>query len=415
MVKKEFLDKAIFLTAGIFVLLLPLDVNILAPLIGLMIVLAAIGSGRSVIANNLQTFKSTFIFFVLLFVWQLISVAWSTDMANGLKAIEHRMFYLAAPLLFLLVKRWPSKKLMKLFVIGNFLISVYCFINLVFFFINEKFYFIDRTINEGITQETFHYLAYHSGANFIAFDVHRLYFSFSLLTGLLFLYFNKGIIKNIFLKYLIAFTFIFVIFLLLSKIAIILLVLLLVYITFQKFKQGKTKKRMVLISVFVLILSLGFYLARTRFHVFIEQMGMITENKEGSLIERFQYTKCSLELIGEAPLFGYGIGDVNHVMKEKLNKYNYTFLLERGVYDPHNEFLKIFIGSGVVGFILFLGIFSSIFRKAYNDRNFLLLIYTGFVFIVCLIEPFLSRQAGILPTLFFIGLLTNKEENPLSL
>ncbi|BFP41091.1 hypothetical protein FGF1_19360 [Flavobacteriaceae bacterium GF1] len=184
--------------------------------------------------------------------------------------------------------------------------------------------------------------------------------------------------------------------------------------TYQEFKQSKTKKRTIILSVFILILSLGFYLAKIRFRQSIEQLGVIEQNREGSLIERFQYAKCSLELIGEAPLFGYGIGDINNVVKEKLIKYNYTFLLERGVYDPHNEFFKTYIGSGIIAVLLFLGIFISLFRRAYHDKNFMLLIYTGFVFTICLIEPFLSRQAGILPVLFFIGLLSYKEKNTLS-
>jgi len=413
MVKDKYLEKVTFWVTGIFVFLLPLDVKILAPLIGLMILMAIFRAKRSGITNNIQTFKSSFIFFILLFLWQLITIAWSTDTSNGLKAIEHRLFYLAAPLLFLLVKKWPSFQMMRIFVISNFLICLYCFAHLAHFFITEKFYFIDRTINEGITLETFHYIAYHGGANFVVFDVHRLYFSFSLLSAFLFLYFNKDILKNRVFRYIVAFTFIFVIFLLVSKIAIMLLVALLCYITYQKLRKSKAKKRMIIMSVFILIMSLGFYLAKTRFRQSIEQMGAINEKKEGSLIERFQYTKCSLELIGEAPVFGYGIGDINTKMKEKLIKNDFTFLLYKGVYDPHNEFLKTFIGSGVIGFFLFFGIFISIFRRAYYNQNILLMIYTGIVFIVCMIEPFLSRQAGILPVLFFIGLLTYNEKNTL--
>lgn len=415
MVKGKYLDKTIFLVTGIFVFLLPLDLKILSPLIGLITILAIIRSNKSEVISNIQLYKSSFIFFILLFVWQLISVAWSTDMSNGMEAIEHRVFYLIAPLLFFLVKKWPSNKLIKTFILSNFLICVFCFCYLIYFFIDQKMYFIEKTINEGITAQTFRYITYHSGANFIVFDVHRLYFSFSLLSSLLFLHFKGKVIRNNLFRYLVASMFTLVIFMLQSKIAIILLVVLLFYITYKKFTQSNTKKRAIILFVFMVIMSLGFYLTKIRFYQSVKQIGTITENKEGSLTERFQYARCSLELIGEAPFFGYGIGDINHVVKEKLIKYNYTTLLERGVYDPHNEFLKTYIGTGIIGFLLFLGIFVSVFRKAYYDKNFLLLVYIGFVLIICLIEPFLSRQAGILPVLFFIGLLTDKAKNTLSM
>lgn len=205
--------------------------------------------------------------------------------------------------------------------------------------------------------------------------------------------------------------FIFVIFLLQSKISAVLLSVLILYSVYIKFKRSHRKKRIVILVAFISIFSLGFYLTKITFIESIKQIGVITENQKGSLIERFQYTKCSLELIGESPFGGYGIGDINNVVKEKLIKYNYTYLIDRGVYDPHNEFLKSHIGMGIIGFILFLGIFVSLFYISYKEKNTLLFFYVGFICVVCLIEPFLSRQAGILPSLFFIGLLIEKDKN----
>ncbi|MDC6362075.1 MULTISPECIES: O-antigen ligase family protein [Flavobacteriaceae] len=409
--KKKYLDKAILLISGTFVLLLPLDVKMLSFLIGLMLVLSLVQSNKPNVLKNIQHYKGYFIFFILLLIWQLISIAWTNDISSGLKSIEHRGFYIIAPLLFALFRELPSKKLIKIFIVSNFSICVVCFFNLIYFFFSEKMYFIEKTLNGGIQVETFRYITYHSGANFIMFDVHRLYFSFSLLSSLLFLYFNGTMIKNRYVKYAMTFTFVLVIFLIQSKISIILLGIFLLYATWQKLIKSNGRKRILILSGFFIIVFLGVYLSRIRFGQSIDQINEITENKEGSLTERYQYIKCSMELIKEAPIFGYGIGDVNDVVKGKLIKYNYTHLLERGVYDPHNEFLKVYIGTGVIGFLLFLGIFVSLFYKAYSTRNRLLLFYVGFVFFICLAEPFLSRQAGILPILFFIGLLAYKERN----
>ena len=166
-----------------------------------------------------------------------------------------------------------------------------------------------------------------------------------------------------------------------------------------------------ILTIFVITISLGYYLNKIRFGQFVDQIENVNTSKGGSFIERYQYANCSFELIQESPIFGFGVGDVDEKIKQKLIKYNYKFLLDRGVYDPHNEFLKAYIGMGIIGFFCFMGIFVSIFYQLSKRKNILLFFYMGFVFVVCLIEPFLSRQAGILPALFFIGLLVDGHKN----
>ncbi|WP_242134049.1 O-antigen ligase family protein [Aestuariivivens marinum] len=327
-------------------------------------------------------------------------------MKSGLKLIEHKGFYIIAPFIFLLFKKWPTKKLIRLFVLSNFIICLYCFAKLIPFFIYEKWYFFDKVSREGVNWYTLRYITYHGGANFIVYDVHRLYVSFSVITSLFFLTFKKSLFVNRFLKYAIASVFVFVILLLQSKISVVLLSVLMLYYFIKFFKSGSTKKRIIISIVFLTLIGLGYYLNRIRFNQFIDQVYAVSKTQNGSFVERYQYLKCAIELIKEAPLFGYGAGDLDNVMKEKIIKYNYNYLLERGVYDPHNEFLKAFIGSGLIGFFLFSAIFISMFNHLRKENNKVLLFYVGFVFILCQIEPFLSRQAGILPALFFIGLLT---------
>ncbi|MBC3758486.1 O-antigen ligase family protein [Hyunsoonleella sp. SJ7] len=263
-------------------------------------------------------------------------------------------------------------------------------------------------MNEGITFHTFRYITYHGGANFITFGVHRLYFSFSLLSSLLFLTFYKNLFGNRVLKYFLAIVFTSVILLLKSKIAIILLGTILLYRSVQVFKSGGVKERVIAVLMLILVFCGAIYLLRYRLNQSYQQIHSFNESKEGSLSERFQYNKCAFELIKESPLFGYGVGDIGVVMKAKLAKYKFTYLLERGVFDPHNEFLKAYIGMGIIGFMLFMGIFASFYYHLnfYKDR--LILFYISFVFIICFVEPFLSRQSGILQTFFFTGLFLSE-------
>lgn len=408
MIQKEYLGKAQLIVSGIFVFLMPLDSKLLPPLIGVLAIIGIIQFNKVIFLKNISKYKPCYMFFVLFFLWQLVSLIWTNDISKGLKAVEHRGFYIVAPLLFLMYEKWPTNKLIKVFILSNFLICLYCFAKLIPFFIYEKWYFIDKTSREGITYQTFRYIAYHSGANFISYGVHRLYVSFSLITSLLFLAFYKKIFINKTLNYTMAFTFILVILLLQSKMSVILFGTLFVYHFIKMFKSSRLKKRIIISVSFILILGIGFYLTRIRFNQFLDQIDVVTQSERGSLVERYQYSKCALELIKEAPLFGYGAGDIGNVMKEKLIKYDFTYLINQGSYDPHNEFLKAYISMGIIGFLLFLGAFISIFYYLKINKNTLLFFYIGFVFVVCLIEPFLSRQAGILPTLFFIGLLIDR-------
>ncbi|MFI1772647.1 O-antigen ligase family protein [Thalassobellus citreus] len=405
---KTYIDHVVLLVSGIFTFFLPLDFYVLSYFIGLMVLVGLFQFNKLNIQENIYKYKYSFMFFVFLFIWQSLSLIWSSDFSNGIKSIGHRAFFIVAPLLFLLFKKWPSDKIIKIFIISNFLVCLICFGNLISFFVNEKMYFIEKTINKGISLETFSYISYHSSVNFFPFDAHRLYFSFSLLSCLLFIFFYNNIIKY---QYLLSFIFVFVIFLLQSKISVILLIILLFYKFYKKFRQSSIKMRVSILFISVVIICIGFYLSKIRFNHFINEISVVSENREGSLIERYQYSKCSIELIRESPFFGYGVGDIDNVIKEKLIKYNYSYLIEKGVYDPHNEFLKSYIGMGVIGFVLFVSIFICLFYKSYREKNIVLFFYTGFVFIICLIEPFLSRQAGILPVLFFVGIISNKERS----
>lgn len=407
MIQKTYLDKAQLLVSSVFVALLPLDSKFLPHLIGLLAIIGLVQLNKTTALRNIEKYKPYYLFFILFFFWQLVSLIWTENIKSGLKLLEYKGFYAVAPFIFLLFKKWPTKTLVKVFILSNFIICLFCFAKLIPFFIYEKWYFIEKVSREGINMHTFRYIAYHGGANFITYDVHRLYVSFSVITSLLFLAFHKNLFTSRFLKYSVVFVFVFVILLLQSKTSVILFSVLMLYCFIVLFKSGGTKKRILISVVFLSIIGLGYYLNRIRFNQFINQVNMVSESQNGSFVERYQYTKCALELIKEAPLLGYGAGDIDNVMKEKIIKYNYNYLLDRGVYDPHNEFLKAYVGMGIIGFLSFLAIFISIFIRLRAGNNKLLFFYIGFVFVLCQIEPFLSRQAGILPTLFFLGLLVN--------
>lgn len=109
MKQKKYFEIAMLLVSGIFVFLLPLDSKFLPHLIGLLVVIGVVQFDKIRFQERISLYKPYFICFVLLFLWQLVSLIWSNDLQKGLKTMEHRAFFIFAPLLFVLIKKMANE------------------------------------------------------------------------------------------------------------------------------------------------------------------------------------------------------------------------------------------------------------------------------------------------------------------
>ena len=114
---------------------------------------------------------------------------------------------------------------------------------------------------------------------------------------------------------------------------------------------------------------------------------------------------ASFQLIKEAPLLGYGIGDAEDALIEKYKELNYiqNYINQ---YNAHNQFLQTFLQIGVVGF----GVLSSIFiilainmRRSRNEFSVFLILLISLFF-----ESMLVRFNGIVFFSIIIPLLLKK-------
>ena len=115
--------------------------------------------------------------------------------------------------------------------------------------------------------------------------------------------------------------------------------------------------------------------------------------------------KCSLELISEKIIFGYGEG-LSGVELNKLYKNKDYKKLENKNLNSHNQFLQCFIDNGLIGgctiiFFTIIMLFKSLKTKDYLYSLFLILITINF-----LTESMLETQSGVVffavfNTLFF--------------
>ena len=116
--------------------------------------------------------------------------------------------------------------------------------------------------------------------------------------------------------------------------------------------------------------------------------------------ERLYSYEVGLEIFKESPILGSGIGDLRKLCEEK---YKSKFQMDISKY-PHNQFLFILAGSGILGLLLFLiGMCYPIFyfRKKQDSLFFAIWLIVMISFIV---ENTIERSYGIsFFLLFFLG------------
>ncbi len=114
--------------------------------------------------------------------------------------------------------------------------------------------------------------------------------------------------------------------------------------------------------------------------------------------ERWYSMGVGLALFKQSPIFGTGIGDLKQECKQTYkNLYN----MENEKY-PHNQYLFILAGSGIIGLILFLVgmVYPAFHFRERLDSLFLTIMII--VMISFLVENTIERSYGIAFALFFI-------------
>ena len=134
----------------------------------------------------------------------------------------------------------------------------------------------------------------------------------------------------------------------------------------------------------------------------------------GSLSQRIEYTKASLYLIRQHPVFGVGTGDLPDAYQRAYDELE-SPLKPQFRYKAHNQYLSITVALGLVGLIVFLVSLLTPYLACKRNRTYL---YTSFLVILLLSmlpEDTIETQAGVMWFAFFNSLfifaLGNKEED----
>lgn len=169
--------------------------------------------------------------------------------------------------------------------------------------------------------------------------------------------------------------------------------------------KNTNKKVYYLIPFFLILIVSIIYLPKYKgINNFLELNNLVNNQNEqnSSTGIRLQIYDCSIEQIIKSPVFGYGIGDASNVLNECYEKKN-PILLEKN-YNSHNQFLSIYLSTGIIGFVAFIYFLVFIIKVA-NKKDtqilFLLVLYFCFNMFT---ENILEREDGVILVSFLLSL-----------
>lgn len=135
----------------------------------------------------------------------------------------------------------------------------------------------------------------------------------------------------------------------------------------------------------------------------------------GSLSQRIEYTRASLHLIRQHPLFGVGTGDLGDAYQRAYDELQ-SPLEPQYRHKAHNQFLAIAVAFGLVGLAVFGLALLLPYLTRRRWRNYLYTVFLVIALLSMLPEDTLETQAGASWFAFFNSLFIfafkNRDEKP---
>jgi O-antigen ligase len=131
------------------------------------------------------------------------------------------------------------------------------------------------------------------------------------------------------------------------------------------------------------------------------QVQNATDQEATSTDIRFSIYECAVDIVPQAGVFGYGVGDgKNRLIDCYEEKAAFLAINE---YNSHNQYLGIIIKAGFLGLILFSMFLIYHLARAIDKKNYLLIAVILFYCAVMFSENILERENGVLYFSFFVN------------
>ncbi len=138
------------------------------------------------------------------------------------------------------------------------------------------------------------------------------------------------------------------------------------------------------------------------------------DNPNGkTLKQRYEYLKTGMQIFKENMFIGVGSGDLDDAFQIKYQRNKSTLKAENRL-RAHNQIFTYFISFGIIGGIIFLGIFFVAIREFVLKKMHLSLLFMVIMLVSFLSEDTLETQVGATFFAFFFGLMIGEGKQFLS-
>lgn len=334
--------------------------------------------------------------FLLFYLWQVISILYTTDRFVGWSNIFGRLSLLIFPIiLFKPGEQIKSHglKLLRIFSISTAAYMVSCFGYALYRSLN--FYHGVWSFNPHPPEADWNNFFYGTD---LAYSIHPSYLAMYVLISV-FISFESWYDKSLKTWFRVAWLalgiLLFISVYFISSRAAILAAIVLIFLSAIYKIISRKKTRIIWMSLLViLIVSLPLIKNNDRVNYALQGFSKEHSFELRRQDERIMVWKSAIEIIKKNPLFGVGIGDVR---TELVKEYRRTGedKLEMERLNAHNQFLEVLLEGGLVGFAILLLIFGSLIFIAINEKNLLLGLFIIMIIIFFMFETILYRFAGV--------------------
>lgn len=379
---KVLLAKALSFMFFITGLLFILPLYIVEPLMWLWFIYLGVNFKQS--DWSIDRTKLPLLFLICFYLIELLSLTYSSNVIFGVKALNS---YLPVLLLSLLMIGTPIAKVPVVKTVKALVISLYIgiFSSLIFvaysFVFNNSFSSILNIDPESAFSEV------------LLHWMHRSYLAFALAIGLVYFYIViDGRTKLVYwwLTYLSVVLFIWYSG---ARMPLIYIILLGFGIGVDCLLKYRGLVKVLLASTVILLITSVILLYNHSGFAVFKNMLSASPDQLVKLDSRFQIWSIAVSVIEKNVIFGVGIGDVKELLMQKyaINNFKLGELLS---YNSHNQFLHIWLESGILGLLFFcLSLISTLF--VFKNINFSIrLLYVVIVFCAFFVENILQRAAG---------------------
>jgi len=340
--------------------------------------------------------KVLFGIFIAFYLWQAVSLFYSTDFRTGYGNLFSRL----SLLLFPLVLTFPGEmikqniiKLLRVFAAGAFLFMLFCFSYALYTSVN----FQDGSLVFNFHPKDFPWQNYFFW-NLLVISRHPTYISMYLTLAMIICFeswFDTALKTSGKIFWLMVGGFLFITqYFVSSKVGIFLNLFLTPLYFLIKFKELKRYRFAWIWFVLILVAVSPIILKNQRIDylygsILNKQVGYFRKQDPRILI-----WKSAIILSGKNLLFGQGIGDAREELSREYERIG-AFEMAKERLNAHNQFLEVLLENGIIGLIIFLSIFVYMSYLALSRRNILLGAFIIMMLIFFMFESMLNRLAGV--------------------